>query len=400
MDLSKTSKQLPRPIKAIVEFMRLESSSGIMLFVMAVLALVVANSPWHDGYHEIFHYPIAFQIGQWHASTTLIFWINDLLMAIFFFLVGLEIKREILQGELNSIARVSLPAIAALGGIVMPAIIYVALNWHDGVAMRGWAIPTATDIAFALGIMVLLGDRVPITAKLFLMALAIFDDIAAIVIIALFYTADLSWLAMSGAFIALLVAFAMNRWQVTRLFPYIVVGMAMWGLLLVSGIHPTIGGVLLALAIPLGNQGPERSPLLYLEKTLHPWVAYAILPVFCFANAGVSFAGMPLDELFSHVPLGIILGLFVGKQLGIFSATWLAVKLGWAPMPKGTNWMVLYGVALVCGVGFTMSLFIGNLAFTDPTSDYPALVRFGVFLGSSISGVVGYLFIRFGHRSR
>lgn len=397
--MNNTGKPLLRPLQIIVEFMRLESSSGIVLFVMAILALVAANSPWSDIYHTVFHSPMVLQIAKWQASTTLMFWINDLLMAVFFFLVGLEIKREIVQGELNSLARVSLPAIAALGGIIMPAVFYVAFNWGDAATMRGWAIPTATDIAFALGIMVLLGKRVPVTVKLFLMALAIFDDIAAIVIIALFYTDGLSWWAIGGVLLSSLLLWVMNRKQVACLFPYLFMGAVIWVLLLVSGIHPTISGVLLAFAIPLTHpKKPEYSPLLYLEKKLHPWVAYGILPIFCFANAGVSFAGMPIDELFSSVPLGIILGLFLGKQLGIFSATWLAVKLGWAPMPKGANWVLLYGVSMVCGIGFTMSLFVGNLAFADPASDYPALVRFGVFTGSAIAGLAGYLFIRFAYK--
>jgi NhaA family Na+:H+ antiporter len=391
------NNRLPRPLKAIAEFMRLESSSGIVLFIVAVFALIVANSPFSDLYYEFFHDPIVLQFGQWQMSTNLILWINDLLMAIFFFLVGLEIKREIYEGELNSLAKVSLPGIGALGGIVFPALFYVVLNWHDPIAMRGWAIPTATDIAFALGIMALLGDRVPVTAKLFLMALAIFDDIAAIVIIAAFYTEDLSWIALAGVVITVIAVTIVNRLRISRLLPYMLIGAVMWALFLASGIHPTIAGVLLAFAIPLKcHKNPEYSPLHFLEEKLHPWVAFIILPIFCFANAGVSFSGTPMSELFSEVPLGIILGLFVGKQLGIFGTTWLAVKMGWAPMPKGANFKALYGAALICGVGFTMSLFIGNLAFTDPTSDYPALVRFGVFAGSMLSGLMGYLFLRFG----
>lgn len=397
MTSKSTNKKLPLPLKAIMEFVRLESSSGIVLFIVAALALIVANSPFSDTYYELFHDPIVLQIGQWQASTTLILWINDLLMAIFFFLVGLEIKREIFQGELNSLAKVSLPAIGAIGGILLPALLYVVLNWHDQNALRGWAIPTATDIAFALGILALLGDRVPMTAKLFLMALAIFDDIAAIFIIAIFYQTGLSWLALGGVGISLITLIILNRRQVTRILPYMIVGAIMWVFFLLSGIHPTIAGVLLAFAIPLNcRKDPDYSPLRYLEKNLHPWVAYAVLPIFCFANAGVSFTGTTIDELLSAVPLGIILGLFIGKQFGIFFATWLAIRLGWAPMPKGANWTALYGASLICGVGFTMSLFIGNLAFPDPTTDYPALVRFGVFAGSLISGVSGYLLIRFG----
>lgn len=401
MNLHDTNRELPRPLKAIAEFMRLESSSGIVLFVVAVLALIAANSPWSDLYYEIFHDPIVLQIGQWQASTTLILWINDLLMAIFFFLVGLEIKREIYQGELNSLAKVSLPAIAALGGIIVPALFYVVLNWGDSFAMRGWAIPTATDIAFALGIMALLGDRVPVAAKVFLMALAIFDDIAAIMIIAVFYQAGLSWAALGGVVLTLIVLTVMNRRGVVRILPYIAVGSLMWIFFLISGIHPTIAGVLLAFAIPIvSRKNPDYSPLHYLEHVLHPWVAYAVLPIFCFANAGVSFSGLPMAELFSAVPMGIILGLFVGKQIGIFLATWMAIHFGWAPKPKGVSWTALYGAALICGVGFTMSLFIGNLAFVDPTSDYPALVRFGVFVGSFLSGLAGYLLLRFGCKKR
>jgi NhaA family Na+:H+ antiporter len=314
-------------------------------------------------------------------------------MAVFFLLVGLEIKREIREGELSSRDQALLPCIAALGGMIVPAVIYAALNWGDDAALRGWAIPTATDIAFALGVLALLGSRVPVSLKVFLTALAIIDDLGAIVIIALFYTANLSVesLALSG--IALVVLFALNKMQVMRISAYVLVGVALWVFVLKSGVHATLAGVALAMAIPTRDpDDPERSPLRDIEHRLHVWVAYGILPLFAFANAGVSLAGISLAALFESLPLGIALGLFFGKQIGVFGATWLAVKSGVGRMPEGTNWAQIYGAAILAGIGFTMSLFIGTLAFDG--HEQAAQVRIGVLGGSTVAALIGYFFLR------
>jgi len=392
----KPQSRLPKPLQVIAEFMRLEASAGILLFATAMLALIWSNSPWESFYHLIIHEPFIFSFHQWHIKTPAIFWINDVLMAIFFLLVGLEIKREICVGELNSPRKIMLPAIAALGGMIVPAVVYLIFNAGDHLTIHGWAIPTATDIAFALGIISLLGNRVPHALKLYLMALAIFDDLGAIIIIALFYQAGLFWPALIGILGCMGVLFALNRMRVHALWVYCLVGIVMWGFFLKSGIHPTLAGVILALMIPLNTNEKNNgaSPLRRLESGLHPWVAYAILPLFSFANAGVSFSGLNIGELFSAVPLGIMLGLFIGKQVGVFVATWLAIRCGVAFMPQGGSWSSLYAMGMVCGVGFTMSLFIGNLAFTPEQGDYAALVRFGVLAGSLLSGVVGYVLLR------
>ena len=386
------------PIRFIREFIKLESAGGIILFTLAVLALILDNSPLSTYYQAFFNAEIGFHIADFTLTKPLIMWINEGLMAIFFFLVGLEVKRELFEGELNSLAKISLPGFAALGGMVVPAIIYISLNWGDHVAMRGWAIPTATDIAFSLAILALLGKRVPVSLKIFLTALAIFDDIGAIIIIAIFYTVDITEQSLLFAGICLVVLFALNRLRVRSLIPYIMVGILLWFFVLESGVHATLAGVALAFAIPLRDpQNPERSPLRELEQSLHPWVVFAVLPLFSFANAGVSFSGLHLHDLVSGVPLGIILGLFIGKQIGIFLATWLAVRCKIVRMPSDGTWTSIYGIALICGVGFTMSLFIGGLAFDSMSNQsYAVLVRFGVLVGSMLSGILGYLLLRFG----
>ena len=389
-------KRILKPLQIIAEFIRLESSSGIILFAAAVAALFIANSRL-DVYYQLFlHTSLGWEIGQFQISTTVTFLINDLLMAVFFLLVGLEIKREVILGELNSLAKVSLPAIAALGGMVVPALIYILLNRNDSFALRGWAVPTATDIAFALGIMALVGKRIPLSIKLFLMALAIFDDIGAIIIIAVFYQGAISWVALGGAGLCVALLWVLNKSGVARLWPYLLLGACLWVLLLKSGIHPTLAGVLLALTIPV--KGVNHSPLQVLERRLHPWVAYAVLPLFSFANAGISFAGFQFKELFTPLSVGIMGGLFLGKQIGVFVSTWLAIRLRITPMPKDANWLQIFGVSLLCGVGFTMSLFIGQLAFDDMDSGYPVLVRFGVIMGSFLSGICGYYLLRLGTR--
>jgi NhaA family Na+:H+ antiporter len=320
-------------------------------------------------------------------------WINDGLMAIFFFLVGLEIKREFMVGEFASLRRVALPGIAAVGGMVVPALIYVAINAGDGQALGGWAIPAATDIAFALAVLSLLGNRVPAALKVLLLAIAIFDDLGAILIIAFFYTSDLSELAILLAILPIAGLLILNLRGVTATAPYVVLGIILWVIVLKSGVHATLAGVITALAVPLVKTDYSEHTLLEeLEHALHPWVAYAILPLFAFANAGVSFAGMGLASLSEPVMLGIALGLFIGKQAGIFTALWLTIKLNLASMPTGTSWPQLYGVSLIAGIGFTMSLFIGSLAFAGEMFD--AQIRLGVLAGSLASAVAGYLLLR------
>lgn len=382
---------LATPVRLITEFLRLESSGGLLLMAAAAAALVLANSAAQPLYTAA----LAAEVGVGPARLSVLLWINDALMAVFFVLVGLEIKRELLVGELSSLRRAALPAIAAAGGMLCPALVYLAFNAGDATAVRGWAIPAATDIAFALGVLALLGSRVPVSLKVFLTALAILDDLGAILIIAIFYSADLSVPALLAAAGATAVLVAMNALGVRRLWPYLLVGVGLWAAVLASGVHATLAGVVLAFAIPLRGQGDddtEASPLHRLEHALHPWVAYGILPVFGLANAGLSFDGVSPAALLGSVPLGIALGLVVGKQVGIALACWLAVRLGWADWPEGAGTLQLYGVAVLCGIGFTMSLFIGSLAFTQPSLQDQ--VKLGVFAGSLVSALVGYAILR------
>lgn len=375
------------------EFLRLEAASGVLLVVAAAIALALANSPLDFLYDALLHMPMAVQLGELSLAKPLLLWINDGLMAVFFLLVGLEIKREILAGELASRDRALLPCIAAFGGMAVPALIYAVLNWGDATLMRGWAIPTATDIAFALGVLGLLGSRVPVALKVFLTALAIIDDLGAIVIIAVFYTHELSVLSLALAGIAIVLLIVLNRIKVMRVSAYVLVGVALWTFVLKSGVHATLAGVALAMAIPMRDPiNSGRSPLTDVENKLHVWVAYGILPLFAFANAGVSLAGFSLTLLLESLPLGIACGLFFGKQVGVFVATWLAVKCGVSRLPEGTTWPHIYGVSLLAGIGFTMSLFIGTLAFAGP--EQAAQVRIGVLGGSLISAICGYLLLR------
>lgn len=383
--------------RLIAQFMRLEASAGIALFIMAVLALIVDNSPASIYYHQFFHTLITVQFGTHALSKPVLLWINDGFMTLFFLLVGLEIKRELFEGELNTFSKAILPAIAALGGMIVPALIYIGFNLGDKDALRGWAIPTATDIAFALGILSLLGKRIPPALKIFLMALAIFDDIGAIIVIAIFYANNISLtlLCIATALAALL--FLMNRLRVTSYLPYFFVGAILWLCVLKSGVHATLSGIVLACAIPLRDRAkPNYLPAKELIKILHPWVAFGILPLFAFANAGISFQKISLQHLIGPVSIGIIIGLSVGKQVGIWGMSLLAIRLKIAKMPKNSSPLGLYGVALLGGVGFTMSLFIGSLAFEfapDP-SLCAAMVRAGVLLGSLISGILGYWVLR------
>ena len=378
---------------AIREFLRHESASGVILMLAAVLALVFDNSPLAWLYDGLLDTPLAIQVGALKIAKPLLLWINDGLMAIFFLLVGLEIKREVLEGELSSIDKAALPAVAAVGGMAMPAAVFVAINWGNAETLKGWAIPAATDIAFALGILALLGTRVPLALKVFLLALAIIDDLGAIVIIALFYTDGLSTTALSLAAIGIVGLILLNRLGVTRLTPYVLVGIFMWVCVLKSGVHATLAGVALAFAIPLRVKGnAETAPLRLLEHELHPWVAYGVMPIFAFANAGVPLGGLSFADLLAPLPLGIAAGLFIGKQVGVMSFVWIAVRVGLCRLPPGISWAQIYGVALLAGIGFTMSLFIGTLAFEDPSQ--ASGVRLGVLCGSITSAICGYLLLR------
>jgi len=383
-------------IGKLKEFLRLEASSGILLLLAAVLAMAAENSPLDVWYDSLLEIPVAIQFAEFKIAKPLLLWVNDGLMAIFFFLIGLEIKREFLAGELSEPSRVGLPVVAAIGGMAVPATIYSVINWGDPVAMKGWAIPSATDIAFTLGVLALLGSRIPQTLKLFLMTLAIIDDLGAIIIIALFYTADLSVASLLLAIICILVLIVMNRKGVLALAPYMLVGFVMWAAVLKSGVHATLAGVVTAFFIPYKKQPGERyTQLEKLEHDIHPSVAYGILPLFAFANAGIPFDDISIDSFLHPVSLGIAAGLFIGNQLGIFGFCWMMIKLGFAQLPQGVSWMQLYGVALLCGIGFTMSLFVGSLAFEQGGPDYAIDDRLGILLGSLLSGVAGYVVLRF-----
>ncbi|MFY8209666.1 MAG: Na+/H+ antiporter NhaA [Caulobacter sp.] len=375
--------QRVRKLSVLRELLESGAAGGLLLMACAVLALFVANSPLAEGYFHALHVPF--------AGLDLLHWINDGLMAIFFLFVGLEIKREFLDGQLSTWANRALPCIAAAGGVVVPGLIYASLNAGSPETLRGWAIPTATDIAFALGVLSLLGSRVPTSLKIFLATLAIVDDLVAVLIIAVFYTAELNIAALMGAALVTLVLLGFNRLKVKRLAPYLVMGAALWWLVLLSGVHATIAGVVLAMTIPLhaSKAAPDdaTSPLHRLEHALSPWVAFLVVPIFGFANAGLSFAGMTPSVLAEPVTLGVALGLFFGKQIGVFGAAWLAIRLGVARLPVAASWAQLYGVSLLCGIGFTMSLFIGLLAFRDAALQNE--VKVGVLVGSLSSALIG-----------
>ena len=385
-----------RPLSVLRGFLQHEAAGGYVLMGAAAMALVVANSPLAPGYFAALKVEFGFAIGGFHLQESALHWINDGLMALFFLLVGLEIKREVLDGQLSRPSRIILPGVAALGGIVLPALIYLAFNGAIPETRAGWAIPAATDIAFALGVLALLGPRVPGSLKIFLTAIAIMDDLAAIVIIALFYTAELHLTAIAAAGVVLAGLVALNRLKVIVLWPYVIGGLALWYFVLESGVHATLAGVALAMLIPLrpSRAAPDdaRSPLHRLEHALHKPVAFLIVPLFGFANAGLSFAGVSPTAALEPVPLGVALGLFVGKQLGVFLPAWMIVRLGWADMPRDASMGQLYGVAVLCGIGFTMSLFIGNLAFGDPT--LIDATRIGVLVGSLASALLGAAILR------
>ncbi|WP_137818794.1 Na+/H+ antiporter NhaA [Pseudomonas sp. 2FG] len=375
---------------ALTRFFQLEAASGLLLIAAALLALSINNSPLAFLYNGLLDTPVVAQVGALKIAKPLLLWINDGLMALFFLIIGLEVKREVLEGHLAQPSQIVLPGAAAIGGMVVPALIYWALNRENPAAISGWAIPMATDIAFALGVLALLGKRVPVSLKLFLMTLAIIDDLGAIIVIALFYSNELSTLSLilAATFLAILVL--MNRLGVRTLGPYLVIGLFLWICVLKSGVHATLAGVALAFTIPLRPSKGEHSPLLTLEHGLQPWVAFGILPLFAFANAGVPLAGLSLDSFMHPVPLGIAAGLLLGKTLGVFGLTWLAVKIRIAKLPTGANWGQVLGVAVLCGIGFTMSLFVGSLAFAPGVSEYVGMDRVGILTGSFLAAVLGY----------
>jgi Na+:H+ antiporter, NhaA family len=384
------------PTQFIKEFINKESSAGILLIFVTILALILQNTFMSTFYTSFLHTPVEIRFGDLQIAKPLILWVNDGLMAVFFFLIGLEVKREVKEGHLSSLSQITLPGIAAIGGMVIPALVFIAFNKGESFAMNGWAIPTATDIAFALGILSLLGNRVPLSLKIFLMALAIIDDLGAIVIIALFYTSDLSTMSITIAAIALLILFIMNRMDVAIKSAYIVVGLILWVSVLKSGVHATLAGVALAFMIPLSSkdkEGKTFSMAKEMEHDLHYWVAFMILPLFAFVNAGVDLKGISMEEMAGPVPLGIMLGLFVGKQVGVFGFSWFAIKMGWASLPKDSNWTLLYGVSVLTGIGFTMSLFVDTLAYND-TQIYHYADKLAILVGSFLSAIVGYLILR------
>lgn len=371
---------------AIRDFFKMESAGGILLVIAAAIAMTIANTDLNAAYQGFLHtYVFGMSISHW---------INDGLMAVFFLIIGLEVKRELLEGALKSKETAIFPAIAAVGGMLAPALVYVLFNFNDPQALQGWAIPAATDIAFALGIMALLGNRVPVSLKVFLLALAIIDDLGVVVIIALFYTGDLSTLALAVGFAMTAALFALNAKQVTKLTPYMIVGAILWFAVLKSGVHATLAGVVIGFAIPLKGKEGEHSPLKHMEHALHPYVAFGILPLFAFANAGISLEGVSITGLTSMLPLGIALGLLVGKPLGIFSFSWLAVKTGIAKLPEGINFKHIFAVSVLCGIGFTMSIFISSLAFGSVAAEFDTYARLGILMGSTTAALLGYGLLR------
>ncbi len=385
--------QPARITAAIGEFIRLESAGGILLLAAAIAALVAVNTPFATAYAGLVDTTIAVQVGAIAIEKPLLLWVNDGLMAVFFFLIGLEVKREFLEGELSSPSQVVLPGLGAIGGMAVPAAIYASLNWQDPLALDGWGIPVATDIAFALALLSVFGRRVPPSLKVFLLTLAIFDDLAAIAIIAIFYSADLSVEALLVGIAALGVGVILNRLHVTRVTAYVFVGVVLWVAMLKSGVHATLAGVLIAFCVPM--RGPEgRSPLRQLEEDLHAPVAYTILPVFAFVNAGIALGGIGIDDMLHPVTLGVAAGLFLGKPAGIVAFVGIGVLLRFASLPNGVTWGQILGVAWACGIGFTLSLFIAGLAFEHGSGDYFAGDRLGILVGSVTSAVAAWLVLQ------
>ncbi len=386
-------------VSYLKEFFKLEASGAILLLAGTILGLVFANTNLAVLYNYFLDVPVAIQIGKLEIAKPLLLWINDGLMAIFFFLIGLELKREFIEGELSNRSQIVMPLLGALGGMLVPALIYVYFNINDSIGIKGWAIPAATDIAFALGVITVFGTRAPISLKIFLTSLAIFDDIGAILIIALFYSANISIYSLIFAAVVILVLFILSRKGVKSITPYIVLGIILWVAVLKSGVHATLAGVVLAFFIPMYDKSSEKdeahSPLVKLEHDLHPTVAFFILPVFAFANAGVSFSGVTLSSLIDPIPIGIAAGLVFGKQIGVFGFSYIGHKLGIAKMPEGTDWLSIYGVSALCGIGFTMSLFISSLAYENEGTEYIEESRIGILLGSVIAAILGYFILSF-----
>ena len=384
-------KKLSKPFKW---FFQLEAASGLVLLIAAIIALIISNSDFSKLYFDSLEYYLFIGINNFGLKLSVHHWINDLLMAIFFFFVTLEIKREFIQGELSNLKKALLPIIGAVGGMLIPALVYIAINFENTATLNGWAIPSATDIAFSLGILSLLGSRVPISLKIFLTALAIIDDLGAILIIAFFYSGDLSISYLSLILMSYIFLLILNKFGIKKFLPYLVIGSFMWFFTYKSGIHATIAGVLLASTIPHREKNKDFSLLIKLEHAISPYVAFIIMPIFAFANAGVSLDGLSMSSLLQPVPLGILLGLFIGKQVGVMLFSFVAVKVGAAQMPDNSNWLSLYGVSVLTGIGFTMSLFVGNLAFVE-NIEYIDGVKIGVLSGSLLSTLFGYFILLF-----
>ncbi|MBF0281193.1 MAG: Na+/H+ antiporter NhaA [Zetaproteobacteria bacterium] len=380
----------------IIDFFKLESASGIILIMAAILALIVANSPLAHYYDLFLQTPVSIQVGTLIIAKPLLLWINDGLMTVFFFLVGLELKKEMIEGEFSNKRNIILPAIGALGGMIVPALIYAYINMDNPVALKGWAIPTATDIAFALGVLAILGSRIPVSLKIFLTSLAVFDDLGAIIVIALFYTAQISTTSLIIAAICIIILIALNYFHIDHRTIYIVVALIMWTAMLKSGVHATLTGVIVAMFIPMTyKRDPGKSPLKEFEHDLHATVAFFILPLFAFANSGLSFSGITLEQCLHPVPVGTALALFLGKQFGVFTFCWLAIQNQWASLPQGMNWLSLYGTAALCGIGFTMSLFIGSLAFEESLANQMLFdERLGIIIGSLASAILGVFVLK------
>ena len=383
-------------IRQIKNFLKLESSGGILLFTAAILAIICANTSVQSVYFDFLQTQVVLKVGAFAIDKPLLMWINDGFMAVFFVLVGLEVKREMFEGSLSSVRKASLPAFAAFGGMIVPALIYYFINHHDPELVRGWAIPMATDIAFALGIVALLSKQVPLPLKMFLLALAIIDDIGAIVVIAIFFSHEMSTPALIVASLAIITLFTMNRYKVVSMIHYLIVGSILWASVLKSGVHATLAGVIIGFAIPLRGKNGE-TPLYHLEHILAPWCSFVILPLFAFANAGVSFDGMSLEKLTSPVPLGIAFGLFIGKPVGVFLFSYVAVLLRLASLPQGVNFKQIFAIAVLCGIGFTMSVFIAGLAFgadNNDGSNMLPLAQLGILIGTNLSAVLGYILLK------
>ncbi|ACL33382.1 Na+/H+ antiporter NhaA [Glaesserella parasuis] len=382
-------------IQHIRKFLQLESASGILLLTFAMFAMLFANTPLKDLYFDFLSMPVSIQIGLFSIYKPLLMWVNDGFMAVFFVLIGLEVKREMMVGAISNYQRAIFPAIGALGGMIVPALVFTLINNDSPEFQQGWAIPMATDIAFALGVLGLLGKRVPFALKIFLLALAIIDDLGAIVVIAIFFSHELSTTALISAAIAIAVLIIMNRMRVTAICAYMVVGLILWASVLKSGVHATLAGVIIGFCVPLKGKNGEE-PLAHFEHLLAPWCSFVILPLFAFSNAGVSLAGMSLSTLFSPLTMGVALGLLVGKTLGVFSFSFLAVKLGIAQLSEGINFKQIFAVSVLCGIGFTMSMFLAGLAFGGDEADgqFISLARLGILIGSGISAVLGYYLLK------